>query len=573
MGIIPKRGDISMKKLIACLLTLALTASLMIPMASAAGYTDVPAASSLAGEVQKAVDYGLMNGYNATTFGYSDTMTRAQFVTVLDRMFGWPAPFGEKLSVYITAGMEISEDISDTYYQAIAHASCYDVIDRFVPFRPNDPITRGEMAEMLVRALGLKSTASGLNSNRMFPGSDMTQHTPFTDLPDGNEGYISIAYTIGMTKGTSDTTFSPNATATRAQAAAMLVRMYEKLHQKTNFVHGFYAISSYSQLDLAEEMDAVSAGWSRMTWDGNTALLATTSANGNEYAIPSGYESVTEALAGKLNLSVFMEGQSLQNMLASESGRAQAVEQIVSELSVTYKAIGKNPYSGVTIDFEGFGRANRDAFTAFLSALDKEVEKLNKSLYVCVAPVPLGSSVYECAYDYKTIGTLADKVILMAHDYDPRNLDTYVNGPGDVGKYYENCPTAPLNSIYLDLRDVTEQVDPAKVVLAFSVRSIAWQIDENGYLVSGKPVSVSPETVVKRLSQPDTEKGWDATYQQPYAIYTTEDGSRYFLWYQDDESVETALNAAKLMGVTGVSIWRLGIIPQYASYDWSGLLK
>ena len=98
--------------------------------------------------------------------------------------------------------------------------------------------------------------------------------------------------------------------------------------------HGFYAISSYSQLDLAGDMGAVSAGWSRMTWDGETAVLRTTSADGNEYAIPSGYEEVTDYLSGRdvpLHLSVFMEGQELKDLLASPDGRAQAVEQIVHE--------------------------------------------------------------------------------------------------------------------------------------------------------------------------------------------------------------------------------------------------
>ena len=159
-------------------------------------------------------------------------------------------------------------------------------------------------------------------------------------------GYITIAYTIGMTNGTSATTFSPDNTATRAQAAAMLVRIYEKISAPTDFVHGFYAISSYSQLHLAEEMDAVSAGWSRMTWDGETALLSTTSANGNEYAVPSGYQEVTAALESRdvlLHLSVFMDGQELKDLLASETGRTQAVEQIVHEVTVDYQVIGREP--------------------------------------------------------------------------------------------------------------------------------------------------------------------------------------------------------------------------------------
>ena len=80
-----------MKKFLSGLLSAALAASLLAPSAAAAGtgFTDVPAGSSLAGEVEKAVDCGLMNGYDAGTFGYGDSMTRAQFVTVLGRMMGW----------------------------------------------------------------------------------------------------------------------------------------------------------------------------------------------------------------------------------------------------------------------------------------------------------------------------------------------------------------------------------------------------------------------------------------------------------------------------------------------------
>ena len=82
-----------MKRFLSGLLTAALTAGLLVPAAVAAepGFSDVPANGALADEVAKAADYGLMNGYNATTFGYSDPMTRAQFAAVLVRMMGWDA--------------------------------------------------------------------------------------------------------------------------------------------------------------------------------------------------------------------------------------------------------------------------------------------------------------------------------------------------------------------------------------------------------------------------------------------------------------------------------------------------
>ena len=555
-----------MKRFLAGLLTAALTAGLLVPAAGAAepGFADVPASSALADEVAKAADYGLMNGYTAATFGYSDPMTRAQFAAVLVRMMGWDT---------VTPQTPSYSDVPASlgWYGAIETAAAHDVADTGGSFRPGDAVTRGEMAEMLVRALGLKSAAERLAPTASDQYARIHGGTPFTDLPGDKVGYITIAYTIGMTNGTSATTFSPDNTATRAQAAAMLVRIYEKIAAPTDFVHGFYAISSYSQLDLTGDMDAVSAGWSRMTWDGETATLRTTSADGNEYAIPSGYEEVTDYLSSRnipLHLSVFMDGEDLKSLLASDTGRAQAVEQIVGELTVDYRAIGENPYSGVTIDFEGLRSGQREDFTAFLTELDGELEDLDKDLYVCVSPILAeGYDASYSGYDYAAIGDLADKLILMAYDYDTREMGDFVGTT-----YYRTAATAPVDQIYLGLKILTDRVDADKVLLGISAKATAWQIDGEGNLASGTPVYPTVETVASRLAQPDTVTGWSDTYQQSYAIYTTEDGGRYFLWYQDDDSIQAELRCAKALGVTGVSLWRLGSLPTAESWNWNSLL-
>lgn len=555
-----------MKKWLSGLLTAALTAGLLVPSAGAVetGFADVPASGALADEVAKAVDHGLMGGYTAATFGYSDPMTRAQFAAVLVRMMGWDA---------VTPQTPSYSDVPASlgWYSAIETAAAHDVADTGGSFRPGDAITRGEMAEMLVRALGLKSAAERLAPTASDQYARIHGGTPFTDLPGDKVGYITIAYTIGMTNGTSATTFSPDNTATRAQAAAMLVRIYEKIAAPTDFVHGFYAISSYSQLGLAGDMDAVSAGWSRMTWDGETATLRTTSADGNEYAIPSGYEEVTDHLSGRnipLHLSVFMDGEDLKSLLASDTGRAQAVAQIVDEVTVDYRAIGENPYSGVTIDFEGLRSGQREDFSAFLTELDGALEDLDKDLYVCVSPILAeGYDASYSGYDYAAIGDLADKLILMAYDYDAREMGDFVGTT-----YHRTAATAPVDQVYLGLKILTDRVDADKVLLGISAKATAWQIDGEGNLASGTPVYPTAETVASRLAQPDTVTGWSDTYQQSYAIYTTEDGGRYFLWYQDDASIQAELRCAKALGVTGVSLWRLGSLPTAESWNWNSLL-
>ena len=552
-----------MKKLCSCLLSLALLCALAAVPASAA-YSDVPSGSALASEVEKAVGYGLMNGYSAGTFGYADPMTRAQFVTVLDRML-LPQDGDTTLVGHITPEMQVEYDAVRAYYSSIDAAAEYGWVDTDEPFRPTDPITRGEMSEILVRALGLGGAAAIAEKN-----ADL----PFTDVTAG-KGYISVAYDIGMTKGTTATTFGPNETATRAQAAAMLVRIYEKLRQDTGFLHGFYAISSYSQLSLMNSMDAVSAGWSRMTWDGTTALLATTTADGNEYAVPQGYEEVVaqaENNSVKLHLNVFMEGEDLKALLSSADGRAQAVEQILGELTVSYKTVGRNPYSGVTIDFEGLRSADAAAFTAFLTDLAQQVRALDKSLYVCVSPALTTGSYYD-GYELGKIAALADKVILMAYDYEDRSMAAGASA-------LTAAPTSPMDQVYWSLKTAVDQVTAAgqsadKLVLGISCKNVAWKVSSTTdlTLTAAAPFYISNDTLAQRLGQAGTIRGRSNTFRCPYAVYTTEDGSACFVWYDDAESVQARIDTAKLLGITGVSVWRLGTVPAYGNWSWTEALN
>lgn len=552
-----------MKKLCSCLLSLALLCALAAVPASAA-YSDVPSGSALASEVEKAVGYGLMNGYSAGTFGYADPMTRAQFVTVLDRML-LPQDGDTTLVGHITPEMQVEYDAVRAYYSSIDAAAEYGWVDTDEPFRPTDPITRGEMSEILVRALGLGGAAAIAEKN-----GDL----PFTDVTAG-KGYISVAYDIGMTKGTTATTFGPNETATRAQAAAMLVRIYEKLRQDTGFLHGFYAISSYSQLSLMNSMDAVSAGWSRMTWDGTTALLATTTADGNEYAVPQGYEEVVaqaENNGVKLHLNVFMEGEDLKALLSSADGRAQAVEQILGELTVSYKTVGRNPYSGVTIDFEGLRSADAAAFTAFLTDLAQQVRALDKSLYVCVSPALTTGSYYD-GYELGKIAALADKVILMAYDYEDRSMAA---GASTLTA----APTSPMDQVYWSLKTAVDQVTAAgqsadKLVLGISCKNVAWKVSSTTdlTLTAAAPFYISNDTLAQRLGQSGTVRGRSNTFRCPYAVYTTEDGSACFVWYDDAESVQARIDTAKLLGITGVSVWRLGTVPAYGNWSWTDAIN
>ena len=548
------------KKRMSLVLIVCLMISLMptTVMASSEGYTDIPEGNWSVSAVNAAKDYGLMQGTDAGVFGFGSTITKAEFITVLDRMFGW-----ELISPEVPTLSNVTKD--QWYYNYVETALSHGVIEPGKTFDPSAPITREEMAVMLVKGLGydtLSQSAASLGS-------------PFTDVTN-NVGYITIAGDIGMTKGTSDTTFSPAVTAKREEAAAMLVRVYEKYISKLEWVHGFYAISSYSQKELTDDMDAVSLGWSRMSYNaGEGAFLNTASANSNEYNIPEGYENITSYLKEnqtKTHLTVYMDTSTMVEtssgstdicsaILLDSTQRSQAVNAIVNELETNYSTIGYNPYSGVTIDFEGMkGNALKAGFNAFLTELSVKLKTLNKTLYVTVQPATSDGYYYD-SYDFRTIGSLADKVILMAHDYNETTMPENLLG----SEYYRNTPVTPFASVYYALKAITDQntgvEDTSKIALAISFSSVGWEL-ENGKLAETSSVRPTPSTIYTRLKG-GAAMGYSAVYRNPYITYTTEEGKDIFLWYEDERSVNDKIELAKLFGIKGVSFWRLGTIPNY----------
>ena len=105
--------------------------------------------------------------------------------------------------------------------------------------------------------------------------------------------------------------------------------------------------------------------------------------------------------------------------------------------------------------------------------------------------------------------------------------------------------------------------DTSKLTLAVSFTSVAWETDAAGQLISETPLHPVPSTIYSRLTG-GGEMGWSETYRNPYLRYVTEDGKHIFLWYEDERSVEEKASLARMFGITGVSVWRLGLIPSYA---------
>lgn len=545
-----------LRKKIAVLIAAVMTAQMSVP-AFAQEYSDVPRDHWAYSEIQKAGEIGFMSGMGDGTFGLGQNVTRAQFVSMLVRMFGWSASEGTGFS-----------DVApgDWYYSDVLTASDMGVLDTTEAyFRPNDNITREEMAVMIIKALGYGELAEEI-ANDGVPFSDVTE----------NKGYISLAYEFGIISGRGGSIFDPNGTALREDAAAMMVRCYDKYNSYVDFVHGFYAFSSYSQKDMASKMDTVSFGWSRMEYsDEDGVVVNTTTQNDNEWNVPEGYTDIVEYLKDnnvETNLNVYMsasESDDAETILSSAENRTAAVNAIIEELTVDYKQLGYNPYSGVTIDFENLrGSEMRQNFTAFLTELNEELDSIGKSLYVAVQP-PMRSGAYFDGYDFKAIGEVCDKIIVMAYDYYAKTITSDVMESG-----FTTTPVTPFDEVYYALKVITDEntgvADKSKVVLGLSMSNVGWTVVD-GVIVNSTGKTYTYEEIADMINN-GAEVKYSDKYKNPYIVY--DDGEeKQIIWYEDETSVKDKIKLAEMFGIDGISIWRIGLIPEEGgNLDiWSGI--
>lgn len=530
------------KNTVKLLCTAAISAVLTV---SAAAYADVPADHWAGAEIQKAEQAGFMSGIGDGKFGLGQPITRAQFASLLTRLMGWSNEAGSQT---------LFDDVpADRWYYSAVQTACKNgVMEAGGAFRPDEPITRQEMAVMLVRGLGYGSLAESLSSLAL----------PFTDVTM-DRGYVAMAYDFGIIAGKGDGQFDPAGSAKREEAAAMMVRLYEKYTAKMDWLHGFYAISSWAQRDLIAKMDGISFGWGRLEFVDGQPVVNTTAANGNSWRIPDSFTDATDFAAQTgvpANFAVTLTDPSVSRaVLLNEAMRKQAAQQI-AELAQNY--------AGVTIDFEGMkGNALKIGLNSFLSDL-RGMLKTEQKLYVCVHPVLNSSSAYYDAYDYRVIGEVADKVILMAHDYAATSMESAMMDAG-----FTTTPVTPFDEVYYALRCAldteTGVQDKSKLALAISTSSTAAWTLENGKVTNQIAIHPAMDTILKRLAQQDTQITYSDKYRNPYARYTDNDGKTIVLWYEDARSVRDKIHLARMFGVNGVSIWRIGAIPNESANNYN----
>jgi len=190
----------------------------------------------------------------------------------------------------------------------------------------------------------------------------------------------------------------------------------------------------------------LSLGWYSLDQEGNLLTISRTG-----WQRPQGWEDVLEA-AEDYNLKTEMvvhltDGDgTLSALLKDEALTKKAAEAIAEEAKI---------YQGINLDFEGLGfkdegtalKEVQNNFTRFVRILSDEIKTSDLTLTLTLhAP----NSAYK-GYDYKALGQIADRIIIMAYDYGTK--------------------PEPVNLVIQAVEMAKSLVPPEKLILGISIPS------------------------------------------------------------------------------------------------------
>ena len=295
-------------------------------------------------------------------------------------------------------------------------------------------------------------------------------------------------------------------------------------HNEKPAVFGYYYAGGFQELkENAPLFSDVALRWFE------------TDANGNLfYEYQDNYGQVLDFLRSKgikTHASVmFMDKAGLHTLLANPQLRAKLIDQL-------YNEVQKNNYDGVDIDFEFISSSDTNYFTIFLQELKDRLGS-NKELSAAVF-ARTSTDNWPTGYDYKAIGQIVDKMVVMTYDYHYKT-----SAPG---------PIAPLwwvNNV-INYMISTAHIPASKLLLGVATYGYNW-----GSGLNTTTVTLNNLNSIK--SSYRVTEHFDYASMSPYYTYTDGNGIAHQIWLENKLSLNEKWNAAVDNNLGGISFWRIG---------------
>lgn len=335
-------------------------------------------------------------------------------------------------------------------------------------------------------------------------------------------------------------------------------------HEEDVKLFGFYALSSYDDFmtyandGTLSNFHGLSFGWSSINFiDEKAELITTKNSSSSSFYEPEGAREVRE-LTREAEVSSYLMVYADMTKSPDNFEAFKDREKLINDL--VYQSMN---YDGITLDFEFVDAENQPDYIQFIKEMHLIMKALHKQLIVCV-PVSINFDYY----DYEGIFTYADYVVMMAHDYDAKYMNSFVGDDAVM------TPQSPVHTIDSDLERIKSSLrNPDyldKGILQVSFATTQW-ISDGGY-ISGQSFHPTYEMLANRMNK---ELVAGRTYDQifyrgiqsknPYLTYQDDEGRNHTIWYEDWKSVRSKIDLVEKYNLGGLSLWRIGTIPNIHS--------
>ncbi|WP_169082620.1 S-layer homology domain-containing protein [Paenibacillus sp. PL91] len=499
-------------------------------------YRDVPEKDWAAESIYRLVALGVVSGYEDGTYRPSAELTREAFVKLLVESVN-PVIEKEKTS----ALSDVAKDRWSYGSIKLAYdAGWLDLLVKDGKFNPSQSIKREEVAALTAFALLQGKTAEEKKQWLEVDWLPAREQAAFGDVEKIDQKlapYVLRTYSDAIMKGDDKGLFLPKKSLTRREAASIIDRMIGFRNDGRELdISAFYAASGpYKKHERFASADEIIFDWAKLDYQGaGKASVALTPPADWQQAITAAENSQsTKTLMIFANTTFQKLGDFVMDAEARQAF-AVSVGEAVANASYGFER--------VAIDFEGLVPASyKEPLNELLRAIKAELGEAE--LTVVVPP-----SYYYAGYDYKQIGELADRVVLMAYEFTHEE---------------SGLPSAPLTLVGDAARDALKYIPADKLLLGISKQANQWTTGADGKVEFFRSPAIA--AVESRIAEPGTTSVMQLPYFLNKVTFTDTRGS-HLMWYENAQSIQAKMRLAKELGLRGVALWQIN---QLTDEDWT----
>ncbi|MFF2911910.1 S-layer homology domain-containing protein [Paenibacillus sp. NPDC057934] len=461
----------------------------------------------------------IITGTSATKFSPAKSITRAEFITILERLLKL-----DPVASPVTSFTDVAKNA--WYYSSIQTAVQLNLATgtSATTFAPNQAVTRQEAAVWMARSL--KQT--NVNS------SNLTDYKDSSHIATWASNSVATVSKLGLMKGDETGYFRPTEAITRQEAAILMYRVLQNKNWAAALEHAtnegvvigwqYGTTSEYERDILKSDVNTLSPRWYFVGKNGIVSdlteppLISWAKSNHKKIWAMVGNRSDQEAT---------------HQLLSSTTARNTAITQLVAMVS-------KYGLDGLNIDFENVDGADRKYYTEFITLLAEKLHAVGATLSIDVSP-DLGTDWTE-AFDYAALGKQADYVVIMGYD-----------------EHYESSvypgSNASLPYITNAIDTLLKVVSSKKVILAMPFYNRDWTLQQNGTVSSSQYMTFPEQN--QRISTYSMRPVWDDTLGQYVANYK-KNGIKHTIWLEDGRSLIAKYNVVVNKKLAGVAYWYIG---------------